>query len=205
MGRPAKSDSRDTRQAIIDVALDLFAENGFAGTSIRQIARAVNVAESALYYHFPEGKAAILEAVKNTIMEARQGTLAFVEARRNQLTKEDVGPMLHTLAERILTAWESPLEQRLSRLMLREGPQMLRKVMGFEDMMRGRAALTKLFSDLVERKLIAPFPAPVLALHFISPLVLMRLNCAMGPQTDMSPIRAILDDHINFFMKAVAP
>jgi AcrR family transcriptional regulator len=56
MGRPSKDEARKTREDILSAALDLFAEQGFAGTSVRQIAQAVGVAESALYYHFRSGK-----------------------------------------------------------------------------------------------------------------------------------------------------
>jgi len=204
MGRPSKADSRDTRQAIIDAALDLFAEQGFAGTSIRQIARSVQVAESALYYHFPEGKQAILAAVKEAVMESRAKLVTFLEARAPELTTTELGQVLRELADRILTAWESPLERRMSRWMLREGPTLMKQIMGFEDMMRGRSAIAKIFADLVERKVIAPFPAPILALHFIGPLVLMRMHLSTEPNRNMDPIRDMVDDHINFFMKAVA-
>ena len=43
---------RNTKEAILLEALDLFSERGFDGTSIRDIARAVGIRESALYKHF---------------------------------------------------------------------------------------------------------------------------------------------------------
>ena len=39
------------RQAIEDVASDLFRERGYAGTSIRDIARALSVQGASLYAH----------------------------------------------------------------------------------------------------------------------------------------------------------
>jgi AcrR family transcriptional regulator len=52
----------DTRQRILDVALDLFIEQGFDGTSLRQIAEQLGVTKAALYYHF-ESKDDILMAL----------------------------------------------------------------------------------------------------------------------------------------------
>ncbi|TDC76688.1 TetR/AcrR family transcriptional regulator [Streptomyces hainanensis] len=42
----------DTRQRIQSVALDLFAEQGYEKTSLREIAERLDVTKAALYYHF---------------------------------------------------------------------------------------------------------------------------------------------------------
>jgi AcrR family transcriptional regulator len=52
----------DTRERILDVALDLFTEQGYDGTSLRQIAEQLGVTKAALYYHF-ESKEDILRAL----------------------------------------------------------------------------------------------------------------------------------------------
>ena len=42
----------NTRQRIQDVALELFAEQGYEKTSLREIAESLHVTKAALYYHF---------------------------------------------------------------------------------------------------------------------------------------------------------
>ncbi|MFF3850156.1 TetR/AcrR family transcriptional regulator [Streptomyces sp. NPDC002328] len=42
----------NTRQRIQDVALELFAEQGYEKTSLREIAERLHVTKAALYYHF---------------------------------------------------------------------------------------------------------------------------------------------------------
>src|SRR5688572_31232107 len=42
----------DTRQRIQDVALELFASQGYEKTSLREIAERLQVTKAALYYHF---------------------------------------------------------------------------------------------------------------------------------------------------------
>src|SRR5262245_5941564 len=42
----------DTRTRIQQVALDLFTENGYEATSLREIAERLGVTKAALYYHF---------------------------------------------------------------------------------------------------------------------------------------------------------
>lgn len=43
---------RNTRQRILDVALELFIGLGYDGTSLREIAERLGVTKAALYYHF---------------------------------------------------------------------------------------------------------------------------------------------------------
>jgi AcrR family transcriptional regulator len=52
----------DTKQRILDEAERLFAENGFAGTSLRRIIGAAEVNLAAVHYHF-HSKESLLEAV----------------------------------------------------------------------------------------------------------------------------------------------
>src|ERR671933_1696626 len=61
-GRPPKGQVGDTSGRILEAALRLFAREGYAGASIRKIAREVGVTEGAIYAHF-EGKRAIYEAL----------------------------------------------------------------------------------------------------------------------------------------------
>lgn len=55
-----------TRQLLIDVARDLFAERGYAATSIEEIIQRAGVARGALYHHFP-GKDALFRAVYEAV------------------------------------------------------------------------------------------------------------------------------------------
>ena len=43
---------RSTRQRILDIALELFTENGFDKTSLREIADRLGFTKAAIYYHF---------------------------------------------------------------------------------------------------------------------------------------------------------
>jgi len=58
----APSGGSDTAERILDAAEALFAVHGFAGTAVRDIARAVGLTPASLYNHF-EGKQAIYDAV----------------------------------------------------------------------------------------------------------------------------------------------
>jgi len=51
------------REEIVQVAARLFRKSGYQATSMRQIAQEADCSLSAPYYHFPQGKQALLEAV----------------------------------------------------------------------------------------------------------------------------------------------
>jgi AcrR family transcriptional regulator len=52
MGSTQHPRRSNTRQRIQDVALELFAEQGYEKTSLREIAERLDVTKAALYYHF---------------------------------------------------------------------------------------------------------------------------------------------------------
>jgi AcrR family transcriptional regulator len=52
MQHPAAAPRTDTRSRVQQVALELFAEQGYEKTSLREIAERLGVTKAALYYHF---------------------------------------------------------------------------------------------------------------------------------------------------------
>lgn len=63
MGRPNKQEGeKSTKEKIFDVAVELFANKGFKGTSVREIAGALGLTEGAVYRHF-SGKEEILDNI----------------------------------------------------------------------------------------------------------------------------------------------
>ncbi len=112
-GRPPKSDASDTKELLLQAALALFAEKGFEGTSVRDIARSVGLSESVLYAHF-DSKRAIFEAVF-----ARLGPLSATNALLDLMADADADPpgFLRSLVARIMTEWSAPAARQLISLM----------------------------------------------------------------------------------------
>jgi AcrR family transcriptional regulator len=62
-GRPVKVEGeKSTKEKIFDAAVDLFAEKGYDGVSIRDIAKAVGIKESSVYKHY-RSKDEILDTI----------------------------------------------------------------------------------------------------------------------------------------------
>ena len=64
-----------TRERILDVALDLFTDQGFDGTSMREIAERLGISKPAIYYHFAS-KEEILMALHMRLHEFGKAALA---------------------------------------------------------------------------------------------------------------------------------
>ncbi|MDD6308758.1 MAG: TetR/AcrR family transcriptional regulator, partial [Clostridia bacterium] len=58
----------NTKQEILEAALDLFSVQGFEATSISQIADAVGIRKASLYSHF-ENKQAVLDALVQEVLK----------------------------------------------------------------------------------------------------------------------------------------
>jgi AcrR family transcriptional regulator len=72
---PAEETTPNTRDRILDIALELFTEQGFDATSLRQIAERLGVTKAALYYHF-ESKDDILMALHMRLHEFGRNALS---------------------------------------------------------------------------------------------------------------------------------
>jgi AcrR family transcriptional regulator len=69
----------DMRERILDVALELFNEQGYDATSLREIAERLGVTKAALYYHF-KSKGDILLALHLRLHELGAGVLDELDA-----------------------------------------------------------------------------------------------------------------------------
>jgi TetR/AcrR family transcriptional regulator len=81
--RPAKvvelHRSPDTRDRVLSVALGLFAENGYRGTSLRDIARRIGIKAPSLLHHFPSKEQlyiAVLDRIFEGMEESAQNVLS---------------------------------------------------------------------------------------------------------------------------------
>jgi AcrR family transcriptional regulator len=97
--RALAHDANSTRERILDVALDLFASQGYDGTSLRQIAEQLGVTKAALYYHF-ESKEDILRALHLRLHEFGKG--AFDSLGDEPMTLEVWGQLLDQVVDQML-------------------------------------------------------------------------------------------------------
>ncbi|MFD4583413.1 TetR/AcrR family transcriptional regulator [Streptomyces sp. NPDC058423] len=80
----------NTRQRIQDVALELFADQGYEKTSLREIAERLDVTKAALYYHF-KTKEDIVISLFQDLTRPIDELIAWAEGQPHTLeTKQEI-------------------------------------------------------------------------------------------------------------------
>lgn len=92
-GRPAASDATDRRGAILDAAETLFAQRGYAATSVREVADAAGVTPAMVHYYFGN-KRLLLRAVLESALEPMAVAIAAMKAAPRSTPADIARPML---------------------------------------------------------------------------------------------------------------
>ena len=85
--------SIDTKEQILNVAERLFAEQGFAGTSLRSVIREANVNLSAVHYHFGSKEElfrAVVARIAKPVVTGQLEKLAQYEAENDNPSVEEI-------------------------------------------------------------------------------------------------------------------
>ena len=77
-----------TKERILQVALKLFAQNGFEGTRMEKIAAEVGINKASLYFHFKSKEEIFLELFHNIINNYRSKMKQIVANTKGLSTKE---------------------------------------------------------------------------------------------------------------------
>jgi len=113
----------NTKERIIETALELFSQRGYDGVSVREIARAVGIRESSIYNHF-ENKRAIFDGIVDFCVQQsetyfRQSALPYAEGDDASVYKDIGIDRLQELIERTFSFFfEDPWNRRFRRLLL---------------------------------------------------------------------------------------
>ena len=205
MARPKNADGQRTRQAILDAALELFADKGYFGTSLRDVASAVGVRESALYNYF-KSKEALFDAL----------ILAHEHTRTERLSPiagdgpiVDANAMLERLVVASLESFLNPREQMLFRLLMSDGIRLARagRFNLHERLGSGREHMLELMRRLIKEGWLRDADPNQLWMTFAGPLLLWRqIHAAGGDRPAIKNPRAFARQHVEqFFLGAGAP
>ena len=96
-------DRGNTKQEILEAALDLFSVQGFEATSLSQIAEAVGIRKASLYSHF-ENKQAILDALVRDVLDryAQRCIFAKTDWDKYEDAEEEPALTLDSAAQMIM-------------------------------------------------------------------------------------------------------
>ena len=109
---------KNTKEKIFDVSIDLFSEYGYAGVSIRQIAKEVGIKESSIYNHYPS-KESILESILSYYIEEMLKEEAPVMQSKENLNM-DFDQFYKEGSDRFISKLSEPEMMKITRIFLVE-------------------------------------------------------------------------------------
>ena len=173
--------AKDTRERILAAALEMFSQNGFAGTNIRELSASLGMGKSSLYRHF-ESK----EAIWNALLDEM---IAYYGARFG--SSEHLPPVPESLEELVR------MTMRMADFTIHdERIVMTRKLLSIEQYRDERAKalaskhfltgltdmFTQLFSAMMERGLLRRDDANMLAFAYTAPISALIHLCDREPE-----------------------
>ena len=175
--------AKDTKERILAIALEMFSQNGHAGTNIRELTAALGLVKSSLYKHF-----ASKEAIWNALLDEM---IAYYEARFG--SAENLPPVPDSLEGLVrMTMGMVNFTVRDEKVV------MTRKVLAIEQFRDERARaladkhfltgltrmFTPIFAGMMDKGLLKRDDPEMLALAYTAP------NSALIHQCDREPERA---------------
>ena len=83
----------DTKEKMLEVALDLFSKKGYESSSVRDITTQLGFKESALYFHY-KNKQALLDSLVDKFISESERMMAFLSNIIKQVTSIDDEPFI---------------------------------------------------------------------------------------------------------------
>lgn len=197
----------NTKQEILEAALDLFSAQGFEATSMQQIAEAVGIRKPSLYSHFA-GKQEILDELVRTTIEQYEKHSLFAQADwdnpdftsdKQDITEDDV---LQMILKHFCYIVHDP-QIKKSRKMLTieqfQNPTLkeLQTKQNYTDVMRYFTGLVKF---LIRQKKLFGSDAEIMAAQLCFPVTVWINLCDREPEREKE-ITALIERHVREFFR----
>ena len=186
-----------TKDRILDEALTLFAENGYDGTGVEQIAEKVGIKAPSLYKHY-KGKEDILNALIDNA-EARYEESFGSEQHIGKIpdSRED---FVRVTMERILFTMRDPMIRKIRKFLVQEQfrSDRLAAITTRHQLEGVQKMYTRIIEGMMEKGLFVKDDPALLATELVSPVVLWISQADRQSQFEQEIIDRI-ERHIRHF------
>lgn len=197
----------NTKQEILDAALELFSVQGYEATSISQLAEAVGIRKASLYSHF-ENKQAILDALMQTILEQYERHSIFASADwdspaftkgKEDLTSESAVEMLRGQVNYIIHDTQISRARKMLTIEQFRNPQMasLQTKQNYTDVLQFCTGLVRFL--ICQGKMTDDDPE-IMAAQLCLPISVWINLCDREPERE-NEIMELIERHIRQFFK----
>lgn len=200
----------NTKQEILNAALDLFSVQGFEATSISQIANTVGIRKASLYSHF-ENKQAILDALIKEVLEqyAEHSIFAMVDWNDPAFTKDklDMTPdaAVQMIQGQLRYILHDPAISRARKMLTIEqfqNPELakLQTRQNYEDVLR---YFTGLVGFLIRQGVLTEDDPEIMAAQLCLPITVWINLCDREPKREQE-VMELVERHIRQFFRLYA-
>ena len=200
----------NTKQEILNVALNLFSVQGFEATPISQIANAVGIRKASLYSHF-ENKQAILDALIKEVLEqyAEHSIFAMVDWNDPAFTKDklDMTPdaAVQMIQGQLRYILHDPAISRARKMLTIEqfqNPELakLQTRQNYEDVLR---YFTGLVGFLIRQGVLTEDDPEIMAAQLCLPITVWINLCDREPKREQE-VMELVERHIRQFFRLYA-
>jgi AcrR family transcriptional regulator len=204
--RPPKFRRRaaDRPDEVLDAALALFARQGFARTTVEQVAAQAGLSKAAVYLYFPSKTALLQGLVHRAVASVADPALAQMAACRG-----DPRPLIAALLRGLAARLAEPAVAAVPGLILREAPHApdIAALYRSEVLDRMIPALTKLIAEGVAGGHIRPVDPELTVRSVVGPvLVHLLLAQVFGvvPGGDAS-LERLVENHLTILNAGLEP
>ena len=197
----------NTRQEILDAALDLFSVNGYEATSISQLADAVGIRKASLYSHFAN-KQEILDKVVEMVLDGYYRHSIFANADWNdpKFIKDKKGMKPEDYAKAVrghirYIIHDPQIKKGRMLLMIEqfrnEELSKLHTKMNYDDVL---AYFTGMIRFLIREKKLADGNPELMAVHLCLPITVWINLCDREPDRE-EEVLEMIERHIRQFFE----
>ena len=189
-----------TRDRILNDALTLFAENGYDGTSVEEIAEKVGIKAPSLYNHF-KGKEDILNALID-MAEARYEEF-FGSDRHFGKLPESKEEFIQTALQKISFTMNDPMIRKMRKFLVREQfrSERFAEITTKHQLNGIQGMYTKIIEGMMNEGLFKKDDPELLATEVTAPVALWIAKADRQPQCGQESMENI-ERHIRHFCDA---
>ena len=190
-----------TKEKILNKSLDLFAANGYHGTSMREIAKAVGIKGSSIYNHF-SGKEDIFSELFNYLAPLNLESEKFQE--KFMTAAADPLKALNYFANIVIDEMQDNKKVKLLKMMLRENNNPVVKKRLQHRMESNIERITKFFAQLQQQgKIKSNLDPAFTANEFVSALIYYRMRYLIFELDSFEELKEATQKHICFFWQNI--
>ena len=190
-------DAMSTKERILDAALTLFAENGYDGTSVEQIAGVVGIKAPSLYKHY-KGKEDILNALIDSA-EARYEEIFGSEEHIGKIP-ESKEEFIQVTMGRISFTMRDPAIRKIRKFLVQEQfrNKRISEVTTMHQLDGIQGMFAKIINGMMEKGIVKKDDPALLSVELTAPAVLQIARADRQPQYLEESLESI-EKHIRHF------